>query len=241
MRSIVSRRPTVSTVISCTALFVALGGTSYAAVTIDGSSIKNKSIAGAKVKANGLSGKQIKESSLSTVPKAKVALLADTAKLADRAALADKAATADKATVADKATTADKAITADKATTAENATNAQNAANAEQLGGKPATAFASGSVRVVRAWAAPVIGSASGVSSDVSASCDTGERAIGGGGSWHLTGGTQLVTDLHVTLGSSFPVTDAAGKVTGWDVHGRNFVSGPRQLQAHVLCTPVQP
>lgn len=233
MRSLINRRPTAATVISCTALFVALGGTSYAAVTLDGKDLKNRSVAASKVKTrtltgtqvknDGLTGKQIKESTLGTVPSAKAA----------------DAAT--RATQADRATTADKATTADTATTAENATRAQSAANADQLGGKPSSAFASGSVRVVRAWGPAVVGSAAGVSSNVNVSCNPDERAISGGGSWHQIGGGDPVTNLNLSLGSVYPITDPAGAVTGWAAHGRSFVAAPRRLQVHALCTPVQP
>jgi hypothetical protein len=41
------------------ALFVAIGGTAYAAGTINGSSIRNHSIAGVKMKTNTLTGAQV--------------------------------------------------------------------------------------------------------------------------------------------------------------------------------------
>lgn len=75
-----NRRPSPALVISILALFVALGGTGYAASQINGKSLKNnsvtgkklknKTITGAKVKPNGLTGVQINESSLGTVPSA---------------------------------------------------------------------------------------------------------------------------------------------------------------------------
>lgn len=67
------------------ALFVALGGTGYAAVTINGNAIKNGTIAGKKLKKNTLGGRQVKESKLGKVPSA---------------ARADSAGTADTATTA---------------------------------------------------------------------------------------------------------------------------------------------
>jgi hypothetical protein len=75
--------------ISLLALFVALGGTGYAAVKINGKNIKaktitgnkfkNKTLTGGKFRSNTLTGKQIKESTLGTVPKADVATTAGTA------------------------------------------------------------------------------------------------------------------------------------------------------------------
>jgi hypothetical protein len=73
-------RPSPALVISLIALFVALGGTGYAAVKINGKNIKNKTIAGkklknktitgGKVKSNTLTGTQINESKLGAVPSA---------------------------------------------------------------------------------------------------------------------------------------------------------------------------
>jgi hypothetical protein len=101
------QRPSPALVLSLVALFVALGGTGYAAVKINGKNIKkgtvtakqikSKTITGGKVKANTLTGTQINESKLGTVPSA---------------------------TKADSATSA---VTATTATTAVNATNATNA------------------------------------------------------------------------------------------------------------------
>jgi hypothetical protein len=53
------------------AVFIALGGTSYAAWTISGRNIKNRSIPAKKLKRNSLTGREIRESRLGTVPRAK--------------------------------------------------------------------------------------------------------------------------------------------------------------------------
>ena len=52
-------------------MFIALGGSSYAAYTISGSSIKNRSISAKKLKRNTLGGREIKESRLARVPRAR--------------------------------------------------------------------------------------------------------------------------------------------------------------------------
>jgi hypothetical protein len=75
-----TRRPSPALVISVIALFVALGGTGYAASQISGKSLKNSSVAGkklknqtitgAKVKHDSLTGTEIQESTLGTVPSA---------------------------------------------------------------------------------------------------------------------------------------------------------------------------
>src|SRR4051794_6598593 len=83
------KAPSASTVVALLALFVALGGTGYAAVkingknikakTITGTKLKNRTITGTKLKNNTLTGKQIAESKLATVPRAKLATSAGTA------------------------------------------------------------------------------------------------------------------------------------------------------------------
>lgn len=105
------RRPSPALVLSLVALFVALGGTGYAAVKINGKNIKNgtvagsklknqavtaaklknKTVTGAKVKDNTLTGAQIDEGKLAAVPKA---LAADTAVNATNAVNAANAANA---------------------------------------------------------------------------------------------------------------------------------------------------
>lgn len=67
------RRPrlTYANAMSTVAVFIALGGSSYAAVTINGSSIRNRSIPGSKLRHDTLTGVQIRESKLARVPRAR--------------------------------------------------------------------------------------------------------------------------------------------------------------------------
>src|SRR5919198_190627 len=65
------RRLTYANVMSTLAVFIALGGSSYAALTISGSHIKNRPIAGKKLKRNTPTSKQVRESRLSRVPRAR--------------------------------------------------------------------------------------------------------------------------------------------------------------------------
>lgn len=238
MRSLLNRRPTASTVISCTALFVALGGTSYAAVTLDGKDLKNRSVTAAKIKTrtltgkqiknDALTGKQIKESTLGTVPSA------GRADNATRAQRADAAGTADHATNAQNAQDAQNAKNAQNAQSAATATTAQNA---EQLGGKPASAYASSTTRVVTENSAAVEGTAAGAAATVTVSCNADERAIAGGGTWLSTPIAVSTTD-RVTTPTSRPVV-ASGEITGWQVAGRNAATGvDKVLRAYVICTP---
>lgn len=55
-----AHRPSHAVVVAYLALFVALGGSSYAAVTVTGKSVKNSSLTGADVKGNSLTGSDIK-------------------------------------------------------------------------------------------------------------------------------------------------------------------------------------
>jgi hypothetical protein len=58
------RRISPSLVISVVALFVALGGTSYAALTITGKNVKNSSLTGADIKNSSLTSSDVKDGSL---------------------------------------------------------------------------------------------------------------------------------------------------------------------------------
>ena len=63
-------RLTYANVVATLALFVALGGSSYAALKISGKDIQKHTITGQNIKRNSLGRRQIKESSLSAVPRA---------------------------------------------------------------------------------------------------------------------------------------------------------------------------
>jgi hypothetical protein len=71
--------------IALLALFVALGGTGYAATTISGKSIQNGTISGKKLKKNTLGGRQVKESKLGKVRSARHADTATSASVAGAA------------------------------------------------------------------------------------------------------------------------------------------------------------
>jgi hypothetical protein len=67
------RRLTYSNVMATVAVFIALGGSSYAVTRINGSQLKNNSVAGKKLMRNTLGGAGIKESRLGRVPRARLA------------------------------------------------------------------------------------------------------------------------------------------------------------------------
>jgi hypothetical protein len=72
--SAVRSRLSYANVMATIAMFLALGGSSYAVSQVNGKRIKPRSITGSKIKKNTLTGKQIKESKLGTVPRAGAAV-----------------------------------------------------------------------------------------------------------------------------------------------------------------------
>jgi hypothetical protein len=64
-------RLTYANVMATIAVFIALGGSSYAALTITGRDVKDASLTGKDLKRNTLGGTRIKESRLGTVPRAR--------------------------------------------------------------------------------------------------------------------------------------------------------------------------
>jgi hypothetical protein len=65
------RRLTYANVMATIAVFIALGGSSYAALRISGSQIEDRTISGEKLKRNTLGGSRIVESRLGAVPRAR--------------------------------------------------------------------------------------------------------------------------------------------------------------------------
>jgi hypothetical protein len=70
-------RLTYANVMATVAVFIAIGGTSYAAVKISGREIKAHTITARNIRPNSLGGRQIKERSLGIVPGAREAALLD--------------------------------------------------------------------------------------------------------------------------------------------------------------------
>jgi hypothetical protein len=67
------RIPSPALVISLIALFVAMGGTGYAALKVSGKNVKNRSLTGKDIKRNSLGRNEVKESSLGKVSTARSA------------------------------------------------------------------------------------------------------------------------------------------------------------------------
>jgi hypothetical protein len=150
--------PQPSTAIATLALFVALGGTSYAVtggtpystVRINGSQLKDRSVSGVKLEKHTVTGAEIDVGHLPQVPSARSANQAHYAVSAQSAQSANTADTATTITgkisgnqvtsavasavsaqTATNATSAQTATSANSAQTAVNATSAQNATNAQ--------------------------------------------------------------------------------------------------------------
>jgi hypothetical protein len=81
-------RLTYANVVATLALFVALGGSSYAITRIGSREVKNRSLRGLDLRRNTVTGKEVKESRLGTVPNALHAGSADTAGSAAAATVA---------------------------------------------------------------------------------------------------------------------------------------------------------
>lgn len=71
MKTLKQRRPSPALVVAVIALIVALGGTAYAAQSINGGVIKKQTIGGGKLKHKTLTGYQINTNKLGVVPAAK--------------------------------------------------------------------------------------------------------------------------------------------------------------------------
>jgi hypothetical protein len=96
MKRLIWLRPSPAMIVACLALGIALGGTSYAAITLPRNSVgtkqlKKNAVTGPKVKNNSLTGADVLESKLAKVPAAKAA---DTAALAATATTATTAGNA---------------------------------------------------------------------------------------------------------------------------------------------------
>ncbi len=78
MRRAFVSRLSYANVMSTLAVFIALGGSSYAVSRIDGEQLKNRTVAGKKLKRDTLGGVTIKESRLGKVRRARRADRADT-------------------------------------------------------------------------------------------------------------------------------------------------------------------
>src|SRR3954452_3629284 len=94
MLALLRDRLTYANVVPTLALFVALGGSSYAGLSITSKDVKNRSLKGGDLKKDTVTGTEIKESKLKRVPSAQNAATADVSKSSGTATTAGSAATA---------------------------------------------------------------------------------------------------------------------------------------------------
>src|SRR5215218_3797055 len=90
----VRARLTYANVVATLALFVALGGTGYAASQITTKDVKNRSLKGGDLRKNTVTGTEINESKLGRVPAARTADTAATADVSKSSGTATTAGTA---------------------------------------------------------------------------------------------------------------------------------------------------
>ncbi|HEX4034776.1 MAG TPA: hypothetical protein VHX66_10060 [Solirubrobacteraceae bacterium] len=119
-----TRRPTPTMAVALAALFVALGGSAYAATRINGAAIKRNSLPADRIRHGSITAAQVNLAKLGTVANATHASTADNA---------THASSADNATHATTATTANTATTATTAKTATNATTFNSLSSAQFL------------------------------------------------------------------------------------------------------------
>lgn len=164
---------TYANVVATLALFIALGGTTFAATQLHGSQIKRGTVTGKQIRAgsvpggdlrrNSVTGRQVNEAKLGVVPRARKATSAD------QAARSDQAAKAERAIAADTAALAARAVSADTATAAT---------DAAALGGLSPSAYLDRCAPGTRAYAGVCIE----VSARTSATWPTAARICGDAG-----------------------------------------------------------
>jgi hypothetical protein len=128
-------KPSPALAVSFVALVVALGGTSYAALSLPRNSVGTKQIVNGAVTARKIRN--------GAVTAAKIDTAGLTVPNALHSSSANAAVNAMNATSAGHASAADSATTADHASTADNATTATTAIDAETLAGDPPSSFES--------------------------------------------------------------------------------------------------
>ena len=219
-------RLTYSNVVATLALFIALGGTGYAAATITSSDIKNRTIKGGDVKKNALGGTEINERKLRQVPSARRAATAGSA---------DISKNADVATQAGNSLTADLAnVARDANTLAGQGAAAFEQSSTVQFGKAPANPAGTGAEQAVLSW--PELGvevtSASGaacadpdeIKLGVRNTKSSGPSAllfIGGQDAAEGTAPPGGSTRPCIPTGANAQVADSSGRVLF--IHCRNF------------------
>ena len=188
------RRPSPALVIACLALFVALGGTGYAAFklpknTVGTKQLKKNAVHNSDIAKNAVTGSKVKDGTLGSSDFAPGTLL--------------------------------------QGPPGVNGTNGTNGTN--------------GAAKVTyRTFLANFAGN--GALGEAGASCNTGEKLIGGGGGWVDNANPPTQYELTGTVSDSGPATagdapiqenDTPGE---WHVSGKNTTGGNARMLAYAVC-----
>lgn len=201
-------RPTYAGVTATLALFVALGGSSYAAITITGSSVRNGSLTGADIKNGSLKGGDVKNGALTGGDLKNGSV--STADIDDASLLAADFKAGE--------------LPAGPA-------GPTGPAGPQGLQGAPGPA---GATNVVARRVNDSVPSAQ--REIVVASCLPGEVAVGGGGgiTGLLNGGSIIYFDEPREADGSVP--EDGEPATKWAVAASNFTGDTQIVNVHVLC-----
>jgi hypothetical protein len=187
-------------VVSLIALFVALGGTGYAAATIGSAQIKNNSIKSADIKNGAVKGTDVRDGSLAATDFARGALPAGAQGARGPAGPAGPGGPAGPA-------------------------GPRGADGPRGERGAPGTDAAN---RIVVRQSDPVSIPA-GQAASVTASCQVGERATGGGG-------TNFAEKLVLMMQSYPSPTNTGSTPNQWSVHFSNTATSARTVHAYAVC-----
>ncbi len=212
------RMPSAAMVVACIGLTVALGGTGLAAGSavpknsVGTAQLKNNAVTAAKIASNGVTSAKIAANAVGSAKIANGAV--GNAKLASNAVTGSKVV--------------GNAITSSKV---ENQSLlAEDFAPGQLPKGPPGPQGPPGKMGklTLRSASASI---AKNNSSELRATCNSGEQAVSGGATWENKG------DLNETLVYSGPAYDSSkGIATGWVARGRNQTGGSQTFVVQVLC-----
>jgi hypothetical protein len=220
MKQAARRRPSPALAISLIALFVALGGTGYAAVTINGKNLTNKSVAGKKLKNKTITGGKIKNATITG------------GKIKNGTLTGDKVAngTLTGAKVANESLTG---AQVNESTLAQ-VPNAARAAVATTV--NPGAVNASTLGGIVTRQLTVEVANTGGFAQNVA--CADGERLIGGGVRWTAPVNAALIIQSsgpsNVAPGPDVPLDGEA--FTAWRAAGTNNSGATASVVISAIC-----
>lgn len=234
------RHLTYANVMASAAVFIALGGASYAAFKLPNNSVKSKHIKNGQVKSQDvrddhLTGADIDEAQLGEVPNAGDADLLDGLNSTAFLGAGDKAADADLLdgfnssaflAVGAKAADADKLDGQDSSAFLG---AGEKAADADLLDGQDASEFIDTGISRISG----AVSVAAGSNGTAVITCLEGEAAAGGGGFFETAGAGYIYSSRPALLGTA--ATDGV-LANGWIVEAHNLSASPANLRAQAIC-----